>query len=183
MPPGWEKFILLRMGKYLIGWIWTILDWSLSYMKTFFLIRVIYRHLVVLQLRATYTGSKLWWHMRLQFNHITINFFKLDLYNCVCLRIPGLSEKFLYINDDILIGKEIWPEDFISPVTGSKVSYLWLIILRISSMCHQFVRSMYNLLASTRREATPDSLAYGYAIAPINRFVTCIRWVPRRVHG
>lgn len=36
-------------------------------------------------------------------------------------RIPGLSEKFLYFNDDILIGKEVWLEDFISPAYGQKV--------------------------------------------------------------
>ncbi|XP_066905780.1 N-acetylglucosamine-1-phosphotransferase subunits alpha/beta isoform X2 [Halyomorpha halys] len=40
-------------------------------------------------------------------------------------RIPGLSEKFLYFNDDILIGKDIWPEDFISPAYGQKVYLSW----------------------------------------------------------
>ncbi|XP_073972252.1 N-acetylglucosamine-1-phosphate transferase subunits alpha and beta isoform X3 [Rhodnius prolixus] len=40
-------------------------------------------------------------------------------------RIPGLSEKFLYLNDDLLIGQDIWPEDFISPVTGQKIYLSW----------------------------------------------------------
>lgn len=40
-------------------------------------------------------------------------------------RIPGLSEKFLYFNDDILIGKEVWLEDFISPAYGQKVYLSW----------------------------------------------------------
>ncbi|CAH1403368.1 unnamed protein product [Nezara viridula] len=40
-------------------------------------------------------------------------------------RIPGLSEKFLYFNDDILIGKDVWPEDFISPAYGQKVYLSW----------------------------------------------------------
>ena len=29
-------------------------------------------------------------------------------------RIPGLSRRFLYLNDDVLIGQPVWPEDFIS---------------------------------------------------------------------
>lgn len=32
-----------------------------------------------------------------------------------------MSKKFLYFNDDILIGKDVWPEDFISPAYGQKV--------------------------------------------------------------
>ncbi|XP_054272957.1 N-acetylglucosamine-1-phosphotransferase subunits alpha/beta [Macrosteles quadrilineatus] len=40
-------------------------------------------------------------------------------------RIPGLSEKFLYFNDDILLGEEVLPEDFISPRGGQKVYLSW----------------------------------------------------------
>ncbi|XP_014244099.1 N-acetylglucosamine-1-phosphotransferase subunits alpha/beta isoform X1 [Cimex lectularius] len=40
-------------------------------------------------------------------------------------RIPGLSEKFLYLNDDILIGKDIFLEDFISPIKGQKIYLSW----------------------------------------------------------
>ncbi|KAK9503928.1 hypothetical protein O3M35_010385 [Rhynocoris fuscipes] len=40
-------------------------------------------------------------------------------------RISGLSDKFLYFNDDLLIGQDIWPEDFISPVTGQMVYLSW----------------------------------------------------------
>ena len=35
-------------------------------------------------------------------------------------RIPGLSEHFLYMNDDFFLGKPILPEDFIS-TKGYKV--------------------------------------------------------------
>ncbi|XP_075228140.1 N-acetylglucosamine-1-phosphate transferase subunits alpha and beta [Lycorma delicatula] len=40
-------------------------------------------------------------------------------------RIPGLSEKFLYINDDIFLGSEVWPDDFVSPQHGEKVYLSW----------------------------------------------------------
>ncbi|EFN86605.1 N-acetylglucosamine-1-phosphotransferase subunits alpha/beta, partial [Harpegnathos saltator] len=33
-------------------------------------------------------------------------------------RIPGISDKFLYFNDDVMLGAEIWPEDFITQAGG-----------------------------------------------------------------
>jgi len=38
-------------------------------------------------------------------------------------RIPGLSEKFLYFNDDVMLGNEIWPDDFWL-MSGSQRVYL-----------------------------------------------------------
>ncbi|KAG8227809.1 hypothetical protein J437_LFUL006223 [Ladona fulva] len=40
-------------------------------------------------------------------------------------RIPGLSEKFLYLNDDMLFGKEVWPDDFYTAAYGQKVYLSW----------------------------------------------------------
>ncbi|XP_045584036.2 N-acetylglucosamine-1-phosphotransferase subunits alpha/beta [Procambarus clarkii] len=40
-------------------------------------------------------------------------------------RIPGLSEHFLYVNDDVMFGSEVWPEDFYSPASGYKVYLSW----------------------------------------------------------
>ncbi|KAK7070841.1 hypothetical protein SK128_002684 [Halocaridina rubra] len=40
-------------------------------------------------------------------------------------RIHGLSENFLYLNDDVMLGSEVWPEDFYSPATGFKVYLSW----------------------------------------------------------
>lgn len=40
-------------------------------------------------------------------------------------RIPGLSEHFLYLNDDVMFGSEVWPEDFFSPGDGYKVYLSW----------------------------------------------------------
>ncbi|XP_012941088.1 N-acetylglucosamine-1-phosphotransferase subunits alpha/beta [Aplysia californica] len=40
-------------------------------------------------------------------------------------RIPGLSDKFLYLNDDVLFGKPVWPDDFYSHSTGHKLYLTW----------------------------------------------------------
>ncbi|XP_077270789.1 N-acetylglucosamine-1-phosphate transferase subunits alpha and beta isoform X1 [Temnothorax americanus] len=40
-------------------------------------------------------------------------------------RIPGVSDKFLYFNDDVMLGAEIWPEDFITQAGGQKVYLAW----------------------------------------------------------
>jgi hypothetical protein len=40
-------------------------------------------------------------------------------------RIPGLSEKFLYMNDDVFLGREVWPEDFFSSHSGQKIYFSW----------------------------------------------------------
>lgn len=36
-------------------------------------------------------------------------------------RIPGLSQKFIYLNDDVMFGKDVWPDDFYSHSKGQKV--------------------------------------------------------------
>eukprot|EP01138_Halocafeteria_seosinensis_P008134 gb/GECG01008314.1/.p1 GENE.gb/GECG01008314.1/~~gb/GECG01008314.1/.p1 ORF type:complete len:1154 (+),score=123.58 gb/GECG01008314.1/:1-3462(+) len=40
-------------------------------------------------------------------------------------RIPGLSKKFIYFNDDVFLGAPTWPSDFWSPETGQKVYLVW----------------------------------------------------------
>ncbi|XP_022336372.2 N-acetylglucosamine-1-phosphotransferase subunits alpha/beta-like [Crassostrea virginica] len=40
-------------------------------------------------------------------------------------RIPGLSKKFIYMNDDVMFGKEVWPEDFYTQATGQRVYLTW----------------------------------------------------------
>ncbi|KAH0550458.1 N-acetylglucosamine-1-phosphotransferase subunits alpha/beta [Cotesia glomerata] len=42
-------------------------------------------------------------------------------------RIPGISDKFLYFNDDVFLGTEVWPEDFITQTGGQKVYLAWWI--------------------------------------------------------
>lgn len=40
-------------------------------------------------------------------------------------RIPGLSKRFVYFNDDVLLGAPVRPEDFYSPSTGQRVYLDW----------------------------------------------------------
>ncbi|KAK3088613.1 hypothetical protein FSP39_021285 [Pinctada imbricata] len=40
-------------------------------------------------------------------------------------RIPGLSQKFIYMNDDVMFGKEVWPDDFFTNSAGQKVYLTW----------------------------------------------------------
>lgn len=40
-------------------------------------------------------------------------------------RIAGLSDKFIYFNDDVMLGAEVWPEDFITHAEGQKVYLAW----------------------------------------------------------
>ena len=40
-------------------------------------------------------------------------------------RIPGLSEDFLYFNDDIILNSPISIYDFIDPINGAKIYQSW----------------------------------------------------------
>ncbi|XP_019750611.1 N-acetylglucosamine-1-phosphotransferase subunits alpha/beta-like [Hippocampus comes] len=40
-------------------------------------------------------------------------------------RIPGISQKFLYLNDDMMFGKDAWLDDFYTPTDGQKVYLDW----------------------------------------------------------
>mmetsp|Transcript_29765 Transcript_29765/g.41873 ORF Transcript_29765/g.41873 Transcript_29765/m.41873 type:complete len:1134 (-) Transcript_29765:66-3467(-) len=40
-------------------------------------------------------------------------------------RIPGLADKFLYFNDDTMLGNQVWPDDFYTVSGGQKVFLAW----------------------------------------------------------
>uniref|UniRef100_A0A8C7ZGM1 N-acetylglucosamine-1-phosphotransferase subunits alpha/beta n=1 Tax=Oryzias sinensis TaxID=183150 RepID=A0A8C7ZGM1_9TELE len=40
-------------------------------------------------------------------------------------RIPGLSQRFIYLNDDVMFGEDVWPDDFYSHSKGQKVYLTW----------------------------------------------------------
>ena len=40
-------------------------------------------------------------------------------------KIPGLSKKFIYLNDDVMFGTEVWPDDFFTHAKGQKVFLSW----------------------------------------------------------
>uniref|UniRef100_A0A7M4FMJ2 N-acetylglucosamine-1-phosphotransferase subunits alpha/beta n=1 Tax=Crocodylus porosus TaxID=8502 RepID=A0A7M4FMJ2_CROPO len=39
--------------------------------------------------------------------------------------IASLSQKFIYLNDDVMFGKDVWPDDFYSHSKGQKVYLTW----------------------------------------------------------
>ena len=40
-------------------------------------------------------------------------------------KIPGLSKKFIYLNDDVFFGTEVWPDDFFTHSKGQKIFLSW----------------------------------------------------------
>ena len=40
-------------------------------------------------------------------------------------RIPGLSQKFIYMNDDVMFGDDVWPDDFYTHSKGQKIYLTW----------------------------------------------------------
>ena len=40
-------------------------------------------------------------------------------------RIPGISDWFIYMNDDVLFGHDVWPDDFVSASGAQKVYLTW----------------------------------------------------------
>jgi hypothetical protein len=40
-------------------------------------------------------------------------------------KIRGLSDRFLYLNDDVMFGREVWPDDFYTHALGHKVYLAW----------------------------------------------------------
>lgn len=57
---------------------------------------------------------------------------------CHVHRIPNLSEKFLYLNDDVMFGKDVWPEDFYTHTKGQKVK------LSYFNLQHLYVTCIFN---------------------------------------
>lgn len=39
----------------------------------------------------------------------------------------GLADKFIYFNDDVMLGNEIWPEDFYTHTSGQKIFLAWAV--------------------------------------------------------
>ena len=42
-------------------------------------------------------------------------------------RIPGLSKKFIYMNDDVFFGAPVWPDDFYTHSQGHKIYLSWAV--------------------------------------------------------
>eukprot|EP00756_Hemistasia_phaeocysticola_P056926 Hpha_TRINITY_DN33568_c0_g1::TRINITY_DN33568_c0_g1_i1::g.171199::m.171199/K08239/GNPTAB; UDP-N-acetylglucosamine-lysosomal-enzyme len=44
---------------------------------------------------------------------------------CHLHRIPGLSERFVYLNDDVMFGAPVWPDDFWTNTDGHRIWLSW----------------------------------------------------------
>ncbi|KAF7491895.1 N-acetylglucosamine-1-phosphotransferase subunits alpha/beta [Sarcoptes scabiei] len=51
--------------------------------------------------------------------------FSSSAIECHIHRIPSLSKQFLYFNDDIILGKSIYPDDFITESRGFRIYLSW----------------------------------------------------------
>ncbi|XP_019733231.1 LOW QUALITY PROTEIN: N-acetylglucosamine-1-phosphotransferase subunits alpha/beta-like [Hippocampus comes] len=59
-------------------------------------------------------------------------------------RIPGISQKFLYLNDDMMFGKDAWLDDFYTPTDGQKVMKIDESTLSIKRISINFDNSFSN---------------------------------------
>ncbi|XP_040885905.1 N-acetylglucosamine-1-phosphotransferase subunits alpha/beta isoform X2 [Toxotes jaculatrix] len=64
-------------------------------------------------------------HQDVFLNHSHLPTFSSPAIETHIHRIPGLSQKFIYLNDDVMFGKDVWPDDFYSHSKGQKVYLTW----------------------------------------------------------
>lgn len=60
-------------------------------------------------------------------------------------RIPGLSQKFVYLNDDVMFGKDVWPDDFYSHSKGQKVRGHMLYFVRFIRFSFCVLRNSFHI--------------------------------------
>ncbi|XP_055009595.1 N-acetylglucosamine-1-phosphotransferase subunits alpha/beta isoform X2 [Boleophthalmus pectinirostris] len=64
-------------------------------------------------------------HQDIFLNHSHLPTFSSPAIETHIHRIPGLSQKFIYLNDDVMFGKDVWPDDFYTHSKGQKVYLTW----------------------------------------------------------
>lgn len=64
-------------------------------------------------------------HQDIFLNHSHLPTFSSPAIEAHIHRIPGLSQKFIYLNDDVMFGKDVWPDDFYTHSKGQKVYLTW----------------------------------------------------------
>ncbi|CDQ64308.1 unnamed protein product [Oncorhynchus mykiss] len=67
-------------------------------------------------------------------------------------RIPGLSQKFIYLNDDVMFGKDVWPDDFFSHSKGQK--HLHKVLCCCSGIDFHFLHQ--STFISRRQKTSPQ---------------------------
>nr|XP_061809459.1 N-acetylglucosamine-1-phosphotransferase subunits alpha/beta-like [Nerophis lumbriciformis] len=66
-------------------------------------------------------------HQEIFLNHSHLPTFSSPAIESNLHRIPGISQKFIYLNDDVMFGKDVWLDDFYTPSRGQKVYLAWLV--------------------------------------------------------
>ncbi|XP_061768562.1 N-acetylglucosamine-1-phosphotransferase subunits alpha/beta-like [Nerophis ophidion] len=64
-------------------------------------------------------------HKEIFLNHSHLPTFSSPAIESNLHRIPGLAQKFIYLNDDVMFGKDVWLDDFYTPTNGQKVYLTW----------------------------------------------------------
>lgn len=64
-------------------------------------------------------------HQDIFLNHSHLPTFSSPAIETHIHHIPGLSQRFIYLNDDVMFGKDVWPDDFYSHSKGQKVYLTW----------------------------------------------------------
>ncbi|XP_033105239.1 N-acetylglucosamine-1-phosphotransferase subunits alpha/beta-like isoform X2 [Anneissia japonica] len=64
-------------------------------------------------------------HKELFQNHSHLPSFSSPAIESHLHQIPGLSKKFIYLNDDVMFGNDVWPDDFYTHSRGQKVYLTW----------------------------------------------------------
>ena len=64
-------------------------------------------------------------HAELYPNRSHLPTFSSPSIECHLHRIPGLSSHYVYLNDDVLLGNEVWPDDFFTSSGGQRVFLSW----------------------------------------------------------
>ncbi|XP_054609099.1 N-acetylglucosamine-1-phosphotransferase subunits alpha/beta-like isoform X1 [Dunckerocampus dactyliophorus] len=64
-------------------------------------------------------------HQEIFLNHNHLPTFSSPAIESNLHRIPGISQKFIYLNDDVMFGKDVWVDDFYTPSNGQKVYLTW----------------------------------------------------------
>nr|XP_061815141.1 N-acetylglucosamine-1-phosphotransferase subunits alpha/beta-like [Nerophis lumbriciformis] len=60
-------------------------------------------------------------HKEIFLNHSHLPTFSSPAIESNLHRIPGIAQKFIYLNDDVMFGKDVWLDDFYTPSNGQKV--------------------------------------------------------------
>lgn len=95
-------------------------------------------------------------------------------------KIRGLSDRFVYFNDDVLLGAAAWPDDFLTPSGAPRIYLAWDVPKCSDGLGRRPAPSCSTawprrLVLSTRRSPPQSAWTRGSATAPATPRATCRR--------